>query len=186
MNQQIATFLWRAARRDILTPQQCLVLRELFTEGATIEECVDFIATNRLVTETQVSALRLASDVHARRARVDREDLKAQELEESRLEEAPPPAAVWEPDPGLEWFCYIAVEEGLLTREVCLSLIADLEEASDLLGFAQSVLNCGLIRDMKTVQRLTDDALERWARGGPPPFSVLTEDGPPGMWEKAQ
>jgi hypothetical protein len=35
----------------------------------------------------------------------------------------------------------------------------------------------GFCRDISEVQKLTDEALEQWARGTSPPFSVFAEGG---------
>ncbi len=186
MNQQVVNFLWRVVRQDILTPQQVLVLRELFTDDATERDCVRFIEDNKLVTGTNLEALKLALSVGTRHAVLDKKELASAVLDEGKLEEPAPDLGITGPDPGVEWFCYIGVTRGLLTREVCLSLLADLpDETSDLLGFAQSCLNYGMIKDLNVLQKLTDEALEGWARGRPPPFSVFTDEGTGPVWEKA-
>ena len=84
-----------------------------------------------------------------------------------------------EPDPGLEWICYLAVAKKIMTREICLCVAADLDEVVDVLSFAQAVMDTGLCKDLHLVQNLTDEALEQWAQGKEPPFSVFAEE-PPG------
>lgn len=171
MNERIAAFCWRAVKRGILTPGQCLVLRELFTEKATLEDCVEFIEKNSLVDEKKIKALRLQLKASPREVTLSEGDRLPGE--EGLPEEQPPARPVFEPDPGLDWFCHLAVKRGLLTREICLCLIADMDTVVDLLSFAQAVVDTGLCRDLDAIQELTDEALEQWARGKKPPTSIF-------------
>lgn len=171
MNTEITEFCWRAAKRGILTPGQCLVLRELFTEKATLEDCVAFITKNRLTDEKKLKALKLQMKSAPKQVVVREGELLPGE---EALADAVTPERTWEPDLGLEWFCYLAVSRKILTREICMYLAADLAEVVDLLSFAQAVVDTGLCRDIHEVQRLTDEALEQWARGKEPPFRVFS------------
>jgi hypothetical protein len=179
MNTQIAKFLWNAARRDILTPGQCLVLRDLLQDvygnEGSVNDYVGFIAEHRLLDESKMEALRLQVETGAKRVNVDKLDLD-QDLEEIISQQMTEEEVVWEPNPGLDWLCCLAVQKGLLTKDACIVLVADLDEACDLLGFAQSMVNMGFCRDISEVQKLTDEALEQWARGASPPFSVFSDD----------
>jgi hypothetical protein len=180
MNTQIAKFLWTAARRDILTPGQCLVLRDLlqdvFGDEGTLDNYVGFIEEHRLLDENKMEALRLLVEAGAKRVSLDTQELD-QDIEEVISRELKESVVVWEPNPGLDWFCCLAVQKGILTRDACLVLVADLDEACDLLGFAQSMINMGFCRDIAEVQKLIDQSLELWARGDSPPFSVFAEGG---------
>lgn len=175
MNAEIASFCWRAAQRRILTAGQCLVLRDLFSDRATVAECVAFIEKNKLVDEKKLSALKLQMSSEPRKvAAVDFE--QAENLSEvEQLIQTASGSQTWEPDPGLDWFCYLAVSKGVLTREVALCLIADMDEAADLLGFAQAVVTTGLCNDLPKIQQLTDEALEQWARAKPVPVSIFAD-----------
>lgn len=162
-----------------MTPGQCLVLRELFDEKATIEECLEFIKKNGLVDDRKLKALQLqmtASPTHV--AITEGERLPGEE--EMPDEETVPAKPPFEPDPGLEWFCYLAVTKGMLTREIALCLVADMDTVVDLLSFAQAVVDTGLCRDLIAVQQLTDEALEQWARGKMPPMSIFATSGTAG------
>jgi hypothetical protein len=141
-----------------------------------LEDYVGFIAEHRLLDESKMAALRLQVETGAKRVSLDKMDLD-QDLEEIIARETTEEEVVWEPNPGLDWLCYLAVEKGVLTKDACLVLVSDLDEACDLLGFAQSMVNMGFCRNIAEVQKLTDEALEQWARGTSPPFSVFTEDG---------
>lgn len=176
MNEQVRAFLWRAARRDILTPNQCIILRELFANTGTVEDCYRLIAENMMLDQRRLQALRLQIDTietHSRKATVDKQSL-GEDLEALLQQSGPDEPSAWEPDPGLEWFCYLAVNRGLLTREMCLSVFADVEGAQDLLGFAQSVMNVGLCRDLSLIQELIDEALESWAHSPKPPVTTFS------------
>lgn len=175
MNTDIASFCWRAAQRGILTAGQCLVLREVFRDKGDVEDCVVFIEKNKLVDEKKLAALKLQMSSKPRR--VDAVDFEqADNLSDvEHLIQAASSKEEWEPDPGLDWFCYLVVSQKVLTREVCLCLIADMDEAADLLGFAQAVVSTGLCSDLLKIQQLTDEALEQWARNRPVPASIFNE-----------
>jgi hypothetical protein len=182
MNAEINSFLWRLAKRDILTPGQCLVLRELFDEKSTIQDCVLFVEKNKLLPDAKFTAMRLAAESGARQITVEEMDLD-ENIEFLLDEKKPIDRSRWHPDMGLEWFCFLSVKKGFMSRGTCLSIIADLDEATDVLGFAQAVIDCGLSKDLEKVQELVDEALEMWARGKPPPYSILA-GGDWADWEK--
>ena len=174
MNPVIATFCWRAVKRGILTTGQCLVLRELFDEGANLSDCVNFIAKNSIVDGSKLKALKL--QMTAAPQEVPYDPVNPPDAIEDLIEKEIAGERKWEPDPGLEWFCCLAIEKGLLTKEICLCLAADLQDVNDLLSFAQAVVDTGLCKDLLKVQTLTDEALEQWAQGNPVPYPVLSGD----------
>jgi len=75
-------------------------------------------------------------------------------------------------DNGTCWFCYLAINDGLLSRQCCEDLLAELGDDVELLTFAQAVVDQQLCTDIDQIQQLLDAACTQ-AADGPPPDSEL-------------
>jgi hypothetical protein len=73
----------------------------------------------------------------------------------------------------LDWFCFYAVSEGLLTADTCRCIRVSVQDSSDLLSFAQMLIDSGICAELDALSGLAGRARLAARAGCPPPFSVL-------------
>jgi len=75
----------------------------------------------------------------------------------------------------VQWFCYSAVQQGLLSREEINALVDALGEDTDLITMAQTALDNELCTDVDALQTVIDDATACAESGEPPPDDLDDE-----------
>ncbi len=73
----------------------------------------------------------------------------------------------------VQWCGYKAVEEGILTAELCLQIHQMFDGDCDLQTFAQTILDNGLCKDMEKVQQLMNEAYTLSKQGEFPPVNYF-------------
>lgn len=76
---------------------------------------------------------------------------------------------------GIDWFCYLAISQGCISREVALGLMAEVSDIADILDFAQAVIDHWLSDDYSKVQSFLDQAFTLTEKGILPPYSTYIE-----------
>jgi len=72
--------------------------------------------------------------------------------------------------PGVQWFCLLAVQQQVLAPETCRELLQALgDDDTDLLTFAQAILDNNLSEDLDKIQELANQAYELEQEGQTPP-----------------
>jgi twitching motility protein PilT len=81
----------------------------------------------------------------------------------------------------VKWFCRLAIDQLLLSADLCRNLAGSLEPDCDLLTFAQAVVDQGLCEDMEKVQEVLNAAFQHAQNGVEPILDELEsgQDGPP-------
>ena len=160
MRQEIEAFFLLAPDLGLLTGRQAVILREIATDDIGLDDFVGLMVTCGLVSDEQ--------DVRAIVMRV------ASEIQDERAaRSAPVPAKTWDVQPELDWFCHLAVSEGLLTEETCLGLLSSFEDATELMSLAQFLVTAGICDDVLKIQDLVDRATEAGQAGSRPPQSIF-------------
>ena len=86
-------------------------------------------------------------------------------------------------DPGLQWFCWLIVQRKLLSDEQCRNAVQQAGVETDLLAFAQMLVDNGICTDVAEVQAILNEAHERGHTESAPPdlsFLGLDSEMPPG------
>lgn len=73
----------------------------------------------------------------------------------------------------VKWFCRLAIDQALLSVEVCQQLACSLGGDCELMTFAQAVMDQGLCEDLEKVQGLLDKAFEQAQDGVEPMLDEL-------------
>lgn len=170
MNSKVEAFCLVAVGKGVMSTDQYAIFEEVCSEDTEITEATELLIDCGLITnrETLVELIQEADVVELR-----------DELEAAEQEEAAAAAPIAAEDAGskvpvaVEWFCYHAVNEKLLEKDVCVCLYTCLEGVSDLLGFAQSLVTTRMCEDFAKVQELVERSRQDAKDGSPPPFSVF-------------
>lgn len=159
MKPEIQAFLENAPALGLLTDLKVRVLKELCSDEMTFDDFVELVAACHIVPADcnirDVIASISAPHQGAGGARSAEEEL------------------TWKAPLDVDWFCYLAVAEGLLTEEACLILTSVFEEASGLMEVAQFLFSGGESGDMGKIQDLVDRATKNAEAGERPPRSVF-------------
>jgi hypothetical protein len=162
VNAGIELFTLLATEDRLLTDQQCLILREVCAPDIKPGAFVDFVSICGLpVAREQLD------DIATRiSAQLEREST-------GEVESRAKPKGGWDVPAELDWFCYLAIQEKVLSDETCLCVVSSLEGTSDLLSFAETLVQYGLCDDHARVQQLTEAAVSKAKTGQRPPSSVF-------------
>ena len=71
------------------------------------------------------------------------------------------------------WLARLGIDQGLITRPQALQVADKLGDAADLVGFAQELIDSGIVTDVEKLEKLADLAATKGAKGPPAsdPFS---------------
>lgn len=181
MNQLIDEFCQDALDSGIITGSQYLILDAVFGQSdISLVEFVDFLA--RQAVPEQGDGIRFLMNrtraAHAPPSAGRQVVVQPPEKADTGAPDKEPAGLR-----GIEWFCSLAMEEGILNQDDCWGLVSHMFGIADILGFAQAVLSTGICSSLAKVQELTDRALQKCASGERPPFSELTELLASADWE---
>lgn len=138
---------------------QVKVLREICSENITVDEFLSLLKICRPMVEEGVFAgamARIAAAQQGGGAQASSGAVKTRRV-----------------SGDVDWFCHLAVSEGLLTKEACLVLSSICDADNELMGLAQVLISEGGCDDLMRVQNLVDRAIKSAATGEPPPESVF-------------
>lgn len=79
---------------------------------------------------------------------------------------------------AVQWFAHYAVEQGVLTPELCLQFAEVLDDDIDILGFAQAILDHEVWDDMDVIQELVNQAHTQAQAGAAPPRNFFEAAAP--------
>ena len=69
----------------------------------------------------------------------------------------------------VQWFCSLAIDEGVLTPELCRELFSLVGDSAELLVFGQQVMDMHLTDDLDKFHTMMSEAYTRTKGGDPPP-----------------
>lgn len=166
LTPQIEMFCRKSVKRGLLDESQCRIVKEMISQDADLGEFVQTVlefgvcsnpaAAKQLKDEIQTSWNGMAPEerlmvANEMLARSDRGGAGGDTL-------------------GLDWFCFFAITEGCLTKETCLSIAAEVEDLTDVLMFAQAVIDRWTSNDFTKLQHCVDKAsiMVRTSKAVPP------------------
>lgn len=168
MDSKVEAFCLVAVGKGVMTTDQYAIFEEVCSEDTEVTAATELLIECGLIKDrdTLVELIQEADVVELRDELDAAEKERAAEGEEETTQAAEIP-------PGVEWFCYHAVNEKLLERDVCVCLYTCLEGVSDLLGFAQSIIASRMCEDLEKIQELVEKSRQDAKSGNKPPFSVF-------------
>jgi hypothetical protein len=183
---QIELFCGKAIRRGLLDESQCRIIKEMISVEAGLDEFVqttlefgvaqDPTAIEQLRDETMAAWNAMPTE--------DRLIVANEILAHSETKQSPNDTL------GLDWFCFFAITEGCITKETCISIAAEVEDLTDVLMFAQAVIDHWTSDDYSKLQQCVDKAATMMSKSkAVPPFRIFgrlagtstrsTHSGPP-------
>lgn len=170
MDAKVEAFCLVAVSKGVMTTDQYAVFEEVCSEDTEIAAATELLIDCGLIKDRD-TLVELIQEADVVELRDELEAARKEEETEAAAKAAPtgkdgPPLAV-------EWFCYHAVTEGLLEKDVCVCLYTCLEGVSDLLSFAQSLIASRMCEDFAKVQELVEKSRQDAKAGDKPPFSVF-------------
>jgi twitching motility protein PilT len=72
------------------------------------------------------------------------------------------------------WLARLGIDQGLLTRPQALQIRTKIGAEADIMGFAQELIDSGVITDVEALERIAEQAVAK-AEKGPPPNDPFTE-----------
>lgn len=162
----VQLFCMAARRNGYMTDTQCAILTGMSAGHLDLDGFLSLVSLWNVGARFRPQMTALAQDIQALSpAEIDAR-LKA-------LQEAPPRMIEAVPL-EMEWFCYLAVRDRLLTEEQCIELDAELGWERDFFGFAQAVVLVLPSEEFPRIQELVEGAMKYANTGCPPPHRLFT------------
>lgn len=73
------------------------------------------------------------------------------------------------------WLARLGIDRGLFSQTHCRAIAAKIGADADLMGFAQELIDSGIVTDVETLEKLAETALENATKGSPA-IDPLTDD----------
>ena len=175
MSSAIELFCLAITDKALLTEQQCNIVKAICAPNATIDDFISLTQECGLETDPDEMA-KIKSDVTLL---IDAESIDAPSTPDPEDEEVTAKndydRQEWNISPELDWFCFFGVSQGLFDANLCLSLVSGIEGATNLLPFAQTLIETGLCDDYVTVQDMVRRSTQQAQTPDPPPFSIFSD-----------
>lgn len=150
---QIELFARRAIKRGIMDESQARIVKEMISVDADLDEFTNTILEFGVCTDSEAVET-LKNDTFATWNAMSTEDrlLVTNEVMVGG------DRATRGDTLGLDWFCFFAISEGILTKETCISIAAEIEDLTDVLIFAQAVVDRCVSGDFDKLQKCVEKA----------------------------
>ena len=160
VESDVELFLFAAKEKGLLNDTHANILKSVCPTNATLTDLFDIVSVCGI--DIELRALdELAEHVKS---------LLSKPAEETARTGT---SSHWQIPLELEWFCYHGVTEGLIDRDECLCIVASVEEAADLLSFAQTMIDADICDDFSCLQGFLDTSMREAAKGKHPPLNVF-------------
>lgn len=161
----VQLFFLLACQRGCITETQCSILKGMTGNTMDLDGLLSLIALWNIEAKHLDEMRLLANDIKNTPA----DGVQAQIRD---LQHAPPRLIAAVPL-ELQWFCYLAIRQGMMTREQCIELDAELGRTRDFLEFAQAVVVLLPKEKFPAIQELVETSIHYANTGRPPPTRVF-------------
>ncbi|MBN1270083.1 MAG: hypothetical protein JXB04_10870 [Kiritimatiellae bacterium] len=165
MDPAVRLFCSMAVERGYVTQTQCRIFEHIYEGRLSLGALLDMMEAWNVGRRFAVPMQELAEEI--------------QGLSEAEIADRIRERGLSRPDSAaevpleMEWFCFLAIRDGLLTEEQCLELDAELGREHDYLDFAQAVAVILPADAFPRIQRIVERVLEFARTGYPPPVRVF-------------
>lgn len=169
MDQQVETFCKKAVAKDLLTDGQVMILKEMSSRDISLKDFVKTAVTFGVAADNE-AVIALAEEIVTSWDRMSDEDRMIIATETAIAGDKQGSTV------GLDWFCFFAISEGGLTKDLCISLASEIQDLTDILSFAQAVVDHWRTSDYSKIQACVDKAMLMVQKNPrPPPIAIFTK-----------